>query len=165
MHIYRTLYICILSSKIQFQFTRVAVAAELIFYVKWFLRKRYCKTWLKPIWIRVPTSYSQLRLDLLHNHRIRRVFFFQKVLSFSMVSIQEVSNQERVMMAHVLYVLWCWHSICHQFFTFIQISSGHTVRETSKWKERKNIWQTLNARLQLCSSVSYVTCSVVVDCV
>ena len=78
MHIYRTLYICILPSKIQFQFTRVAVAAELIFYVKWFLRKRYCKTWLKPIWIRVPTSYSQLRLDLLHNHRIRRVFFFRK---------------------------------------------------------------------------------------
>ena len=31
-----------------------------------------------------------------------RSFFFQKVLSLSMVSIQEVSNQERVMMACVL---------------------------------------------------------------
>ena len=53
------------SFQAKFNFIRVAVAAgELIFYVKWLLRKRYCKTWLKPIWIRVPTSCTQLQWRL-----------------------------------------------------------------------------------------------------
>ena len=86
-------------------------------------RPRICINWNAPFQtqiylVKVPLNVNIVKQDLLHKKKFLKNLW-SEVWKGGILNDAD-SGPPR-------YVLWCCNGICQDFFTFIQIGSGHTV--------------------------------------